>query len=55
MTCPQCGSEQLRCSTYETVDKQTGYHEIGRQYLCLRCGAVSTEAEMEEMEKANGT
>ncbi len=51
MICPQCGSSSdMRTTLRETRDDSTGYHEESVAYVCMACGEISTE---EEMEAAN--
>lgn len=48
MTCPQCGSPDLRFEDCDFgVCSQTGYHDAGERISCLRCGYDIDPRELE--------
>ncbi len=51
MTCPQCGSDKMMRSDYDRSDYASGYSDVGVEYLCLTCDAISTEQEMDAANK----
>lgn len=47
LMCPQCLSTEVRARPYDNSDTASGYYDCGYEYVCLACGAVSTEDEMQ--------
>jgi DNA-directed RNA polymerase subunit RPC12/RpoP len=50
MTCPQCGSVEVKARPYDRDYPEAGYSDHGIEYVCADCWSVSTE---DEMDKAN--